>query len=53
MAAATFFSMTLIGTYKRFRCRLFRGLCKCGVDVRSVERHTGRPGFRVENSEGV
>jgi putative flavoprotein involved in K+ transport len=26
---------------------------RCGVEVRSVERLTGRPGFRVETSEGV
>ncbi|AYG63426.1 flavin-containing monooxygenase [Rhizobium jaguaris] len=26
---------------------------RCGVDVRSVERHVGRPGFRVETSDGV
>jgi len=25
----------------------------CGVEVRSVERHVGRPGFRVETSQGV
>ncbi|SCB33846.1 flavin-containing monooxygenase [Rhizobium multihospitium] len=26
---------------------------RCGVDVKSVERHVGRPGFRVETSDGV
>lgn len=26
---------------------------RCGVDVKSVKRHVGRPGFRVETSEGV
>lgn len=26
---------------------------RCGVEVRSVERHVGRPGFRVETSQGV
>jgi putative flavoprotein involved in K+ transport len=26
---------------------------RCGVEVKSVERHVGRPGFRVETSEGV
>jgi putative flavoprotein involved in K+ transport len=26
---------------------------RCGVEVRSVERLAGRPGFRVETSEGV
>ncbi len=26
---------------------------RCGVEVRSVRRHSGRPGFRVETSEGV
>ncbi|NLS21010.1 NAD(P)-binding domain-containing protein [Rhizobium sp. P40RR-XXII] len=26
---------------------------RCGVEVRSVERHVGRPGFRVETSRGV
>jgi putative flavoprotein involved in K+ transport len=26
---------------------------RCGVEVRSVERMPGRPGFRVETSEGV
>ncbi|MFF7902622.1 flavin-containing monooxygenase [Streptomyces sp. NPDC088817] len=25
---------------------------RCGVEVTSVRRHTGRPGFRVETSEG-
>src|SRR5690349_12639592 len=25
---------------------------RCGVEVLSVERHVGRPGFRVETSEG-
>jgi putative flavoprotein involved in K+ transport len=26
---------------------------RCGVEVRSVQRNAGRPGFRVETSEGV
>ena len=26
---------------------------RCGVEVRQVQRHVGRPGFRVETSEGV
>ncbi len=26
---------------------------RCRVEVRSVERHVGRPGFRVETSQGV
>ncbi|OIJ65472.1 flavin-containing monooxygenase [Streptomyces mangrovisoli] len=26
---------------------------RCGVEVTSVRRHTGRPGFRVETSQGV
>ncbi|MHA6687158.1 flavin-containing monooxygenase [Mesorhizobium sp. A556] len=26
---------------------------RCSVEVKSVERHVGRPGFRVETSEGV
>lgn len=26
---------------------------RCGIEVKSVERHVGRPGFRVETSEGV
>ncbi|HSS65089.1 MAG TPA: NAD(P)-binding domain-containing protein, partial [Gammaproteobacteria bacterium] len=26
---------------------------RCGVEVRVVQRHAGRPGFRVETSEGV
>lgn len=26
---------------------------RCGVEVRSVERNAGRPGFRVETSDGV
>ncbi|MBO1329964.1 NAD(P)/FAD-dependent oxidoreductase [Streptomyces sp. VRA16 Mangrove soil] len=26
---------------------------RCGVEVTSVRRHAGRPGFRVETSEGV
>lgn len=26
---------------------------RCGVDVTSVRRHTGRPGYRVETSDGV
>jgi putative flavoprotein involved in K+ transport len=26
---------------------------RCGVEVTSVRRHTGRPGFRVETSEGA
>ncbi|MGB3540744.1 MAG: NAD(P)/FAD-dependent oxidoreductase [Mesorhizobium sp.] len=26
---------------------------RCGVEVRQVQRHIGRPGFRVETSEGV
>ena len=26
---------------------------RCGVEVKSVERNTGRPGFRVETSEGL
>ncbi len=26
---------------------------RCGVEVKSVERNTGRPGFRVETSQGV
>jgi putative flavoprotein involved in K+ transport len=26
---------------------------RCGVEVRSVRRHEGRPGFRVETSEGT
>ncbi|TWB08204.1 putative flavoprotein involved in K+ transport [Rhizobium sp. ERR 1071] len=26
---------------------------RCGVDVRSVERHVGRSGFRIETSQGV
>lgn len=26
---------------------------RCGVEVKSVERHVGRPGFRVETTEGI
>lgn len=26
---------------------------RCGVEVKSVQRHAGRPGFRVETSQGV
>ncbi len=26
---------------------------RCGVEVKSVERHVGRPGFRVETSHGL
>ena len=26
---------------------------RCGVEVKNVERNVGRPGFRVETSEGV
>ena len=26
---------------------------RCGVEVKAVQRHVGRPGFRVETSEGV
>ncbi len=26
---------------------------RCGVEVREVQRHVGRPGFRVETSDGV
>jgi len=26
---------------------------RCGVEVRQVQRHVGRPGFRVETSEGM
>src|SRR6201991_947337 len=26
---------------------------RCGVEVKSVERHVGRPGFRIETSEGM
>ena len=26
---------------------------RCGVEVKQVERHVGRPGFRVETSQGV
>lgn len=26
---------------------------RCGVDVQSVRKHAGRPGFRVETSDGV
>jgi putative flavoprotein involved in K+ transport len=26
---------------------------RCGIEVKSVERHVGRPGFRVETNEGI
>ncbi|GAJ96873.1 NAD(P)/FAD-dependent oxidoreductase [Agrobacterium sp. SHOUNA12C] len=26
---------------------------RCGVEVKSVERHVGRPGFRIKTSEGI
>ncbi|NTH81306.1 NAD(P)-binding domain-containing protein [Agrobacterium rhizogenes] len=26
---------------------------RCGVEVKSVERYVGRPGFRIETSEGI
>ena len=31
----------------------FKAPIRCGVEVKSVERNVGRPGFRVETSQGV
>ena len=42
-----------VADYFEAYARQINAPIRCGVEVRSVERHIGRPGFRVETSQGV
>jgi len=42
-----------VADYFEAYARQIEAPVRCGVEVKSVERHVGRPGFRVETSQGV
>ena len=42
-----------VADYFEAYARQINAPIRCGVEVRSVERHIGRPGLRVETSQGV
>ncbi len=43
----------MVANYFEAYAKRFNAPIRCGVEVRAVERIRGRPGFRVETSEGV
>ncbi len=42
-----------VADYFEAYARQIKAPIRCGVEVQRVERHVGRPGFRVETSEGM